>query len=170
MRSGPSHRAFLTPLPGRSGPGICMWPQYWASLSVAAWPLRPAAALVFQDGSSLPFLQPFANTELIHICTQIPPPLLPLSLPCGPAGDTQGPDTQVGLQGPWSSAWVSKAVGLSPCPQDSAELEGQLGELGRWTEAAVQSQSPRKGRGEKDQGALYLPEALCTGEGIGDAS
>lgn len=80
--------------------------------------LRPAAALVFQDGSFLPFLQPFANTELIHIHTNTTP-LLPLSLPRGPAGDTQGPDTKVGLQGPWSSA-CSKAVGLSPCSQDSA--------------------------------------------------
>lgn len=36
-------------------------------------------------------------------------------------------------------------------------LEGQLGELGRWKEAAVQSLTPRKGTGEKDQGTLISP-------------
>lgn len=36
-------------------------------------------------------------------------------------------------------------------------LEGQLGELGRWKEAAVQSGTLRKGTGEKDQGTLISP-------------
>lgn len=116
-------------------------------------PFWLAAPFVFQDGSFLSFVQPFVNTELIQICAQTPPASCP-SPPRGPAGDTQGPDTQLG---PWPSRLVSKAVGLGPCLQDRAVLEGQLGELGRWREAAVQSRTPRKGTGEKDQGTLISP-------------
>ena len=86
-------------------------------------------------------------------------PLLPLSPLRGPAGDTRGPDTQGDLQGPRSSAWVSK-VGLGPSLQDSAELEGQLGELSRWTEAAVQSRTPGEG-GERRTRELFISPRPC---------
>lgn len=66
----------------------------------------------------------------------------------------------MGLQGPWSSAWISEVVGLGPSPQDSAELEGLLGELGRWTEAAVQSRTPGKG-GERRTRELFISPRLC---------
>lgn len=87
-------------------------------------------------------------------------PLLPLSLPRGPAGDTQGPDTKVGLQGPWSSAWVSKAVGLSPCPRTVPSWKDSLvSSAGGWR-LLSSLRVPGKG-GERRTRELFISLRPC---------